>query len=153
MLCHTWLIIKVFSLAYFTFSKHLPIEHRDCQKFKSFLMNLCLKVKEVHQVRWMSVFLAVETVYKTLDSLITLFTDDKDAKAKGYGKKMIQHDFIATTYLLMDVWPVVTELCLVFQKADLDVSLVKVSVDHCKKLLNVRYQKWRQSRPSSQVTE
>ena len=46
-----------------------------------------LKVKEVHQVRWMSVFLAVETVYKTLDSLITLFTDDKDAKAKGYGKK------------------------------------------------------------------
>ena len=95
-----------------------------------------LKVKEVHQVRWMSVFLAVETVYKTLDSLITLFTDDKDAKAKGYGKKMIQHDFIATTYLLMDVLPVVTELCLVFQKADLDVSLVKVSVDHCKKVLN-----------------
>ena len=46
-----------------------------------------LKVKEVHQVRWMSVFLAVETVYKTLDSLVTLFTDDKDAKAKGYGKK------------------------------------------------------------------
>ena len=28
-------------VAYFTFSKHLPIEHRDCQKFKSFLMNQC----------------------------------------------------------------------------------------------------------------
>ena len=48
-----------------------------------------LKVKEVHQVRWMSVFLAVETVYKTLDSLITFFMEDKEAKSKGYSKKII----------------------------------------------------------------
>ena len=84
-----------------------------------------LKVKEVHQVRWMSVFIAVQTIYTTLDSLITYFTQDKDAKGKGYQKKMTQHDFIATTYLLMDVLPVVSQLCLMFQKADIDVSLFK----------------------------
>ena len=57
-----------------------------------------LKVKEIHQVRWMSVFIAVQTIYKTLDSLITYFTQDKDAKGKGYQKKMIQHGFIATSH-------------------------------------------------------
>lgn len=92
-----------------------------------------LKVKEVHEVRWLSVYLAVETVYKILDLLITFFTQDKDAKSKGYAKKLIQYDFISSTYLLMDVLPVVTKLCLLFQRTDLDVSLVKVNVDSCKK--------------------
>ena len=94
-----------------------------------------LKIKEVHEVRWFSVYLAVQTVYKCLDSLITFFSTDTDAKAKGYGKKLIQQDFIASTYMLMDVLPIVSELCLVFQKSDLDVSMVKVSVDHCKMAL------------------
>ena len=77
----------------------------------------------------MPVFIAVQTIYKTLDSLITYFTLDKDAKGKGYqGKKMIQHAFIATTYLLMDVLPAVSQLCVMFQKADIDVSLIKIHV-------------------------
>ena len=58
----------------------------------------------------------VITVYKCLDSLITYFTTDKDAKSKGFSKKLIQHNFIGTTYLLMDVLPVISELCLIFQK-------------------------------------
>jgi len=79
----------------------------------------------------MPVFIAVQTIYKTLDSLITYLhnTQDKDAKGKGYqGKKMIQHAFIATTYLLMDVLPAVSQLCVMFQKADIDVSLIKIHV-------------------------
>lgn len=83
----------------------------------------------------MSIYLAIQTIYKTLDSLITFFATDKDAKSKGWNKKLIQHDFIATTYMMMDVLPIVTELCLVFQKADLDVSMVKVTVDHAKESL------------------
>jgi len=31
----------------------------------------------------------------------------------------------------MDVLPVITELCLVLQKTDLDISMVEVCVDSC----------------------
>ena len=95
-----------------------------------------LKIKEVHEVRWLSTYIAVSTVFRTLDSLLTFFTTDTDAKSKGYAKKLIQHDFIASTYLLMDVLPVISEMCLVFQKENLDISQVKVQVDHTKSALN-----------------
>ena len=95
-----------------------------------------LKIKEVHEVRWLSTYIAVSTVFRTLDSLLTFFTTDTDAKSKGYAKKLIQHDFIASTYLLMDVLPVISEMCLVFQKENLDISQGKVQVDHTKSALN-----------------
>ena len=47
-----------------------------------------LKVKEVQEVCWMSIYKAVETVYRSMDSLISLFSIEKDAKAKGFAKKL-----------------------------------------------------------------
>ena len=32
-----------------------------------------LKIKEVHEVRWLSTYIAVSTVFRTLDSLLTFF--------------------------------------------------------------------------------
>ena len=94
-----------------------------------------LKMTEVHEVRWLSIYKSVETVYRCLDALITVFSTDKEPKAKGYAKKIGHSDFISTTYMLMDILPVITELCLVFQKTELDVSVVEVSVENCKKTL------------------
>lgn len=79
----------------------------------------------------MSIYKAVETVYCCMDSLITIFSTDKDPKLKVMVKKIGNSDFISTTYLLMDVLPVITELCLVLQKTDLDISMVEVCVDSC----------------------
>lgn len=93
-----------------------------------------MKVKEVHEVRWMSIYKAVDTVFRSLDSLITLFTTDKDAK--GYAKKLATYDFIATTYMLKDILPIITALCLVFQRRDLDVTEVQTNIDHCIRSLN-----------------
>ena len=90
-----------------------------------------LKVKEVHEVHWMSIYKAVETVYRSIDSLISLFSTEKDAKPKGFAKKLGNSDFISTTYMLMDILPIITELCMVFQKTDLDVFTVQVSVQQC----------------------
>ena len=72
----------------------------------------------------MPIYKAAETVYRSLDSLLSVFSSDKDPKVKGYSKKLGNSDYISTTYMLMDVLPIITELCLVFQKTDLDVSLV-----------------------------
>lgn len=79
----------------------------------------------------MSIYKAVETVYCCMDSLITIFSTDKDPKLKVMVKKIGNSDFISTTYLLMDVLPVITELCLVLQKTDLVISMVEVCVDSC----------------------
>ena len=45
-----------------------------------------LKIKEVHEVRWLSVYLAVQTGYKCLDSLITYFTTEKMQNLKAFQK-------------------------------------------------------------------
>ena len=93
----------------FYYFKASAVRTHKLSDIQTLLDEPTLKVKEIHQVIWMSVFIAVQTIYKTLD-----FKQDKDAKGKGYQKKIIQHDFIATTFLLMDVLPVVSQLCLMF---------------------------------------
>lgn len=70
-------------------------------------------------------------VYRSLDSLLTFFRSETSAKGKGHYNKLIQYNFVATTYLRMDVLSIISKLCLVFQKKDLDVSMVEVPVDHC----------------------
>lgn len=68
-------------------------------------------------------------VYGSLDSLLTFFRNETCAKGKGFYNKLIQHDFVGATCLLMDVLSIISKLCLVFQKKDLDVSMVEVHVD------------------------
>ena len=117
----------------FYFFKGSANRNEKLKDIQSLLDEPTLKVKEVHEVRWLSIYKAVETVYRCLDSLLSLFSTEKDPKAKGYSKKLGNTDFISTTYMLMDILPIITELCLVFQKSDLDVSLVQVSVEQCLK--------------------
>lgn len=42
-----------------------------------------LKYREVHQVRWLSFYQALDAVYRTLDSLISYFSTATDSKAAG----------------------------------------------------------------------
>ncbi|XP_060556337.1 uncharacterized protein C17orf113-like [Ruditapes philippinarum] len=90
-----------------------------------------LRFKEVHAVRWMSFFSALEAVYKGLDPLITYLaaTPMSDAKAQGLKKKIATLKFISITYIMMDIIPIVTQLNLFFQKEITDVALVKVKID------------------------
>ncbi|XP_070575181.1 E3 SUMO-protein ligase KIAA1586-like [Ptychodera flava] len=55
----------------------------------------------------------------------------KDPAAKGLLKYMATTQFIFITYLMMDVIPVVSKLCLDFQSDSLDVAKAKVSLDLC----------------------
>ena len=81
---------------------------------------------KVHQVRWLSFYKALETVYRTLDSLLTFFSSSTDAKAIGLKKKIGEDFFIRTTYALMDIMHPVMGLNLFFQKKDVDIGLVQV---------------------------
>ena len=88
-----------------------------------------LRYKEIHAVRWLSFYEALVAVYRTTDVLITYLTNRdaaKDPKAKGLLKAMKTRDHIFVTYLMMDVIPIVSAMCLTFQKKDLDVVQAKV---------------------------
>ena len=55
----------------FYYFKASAVRTHKLSDIQTFLDEPTLKVKEVNQVRWMSVFIAVQTIYTTLDSLIT----------------------------------------------------------------------------------
>ena len=98
----------------------------DIQKI---LDDSVVKYKEVHSVRWLSFFKAVETVYRTLDSLITYFDSlSDDPKAKGMKKKIAQELFISITYGMMDWLKPIMSLSQFFQQKNIDVGVVKVNV-------------------------
>ncbi|XP_053396558.1 zinc finger protein 862-like [Mercenaria mercenaria] len=95
----------------------------------------CLTIKEIHSVRWLSYFNALETVFRTMDSIFTyleeLHSTGKDPKATGLKKKMATDTFVGTTYMLMGAMAPVTILSQFFQTENIDIALVKVKLDLC----------------------
>ena len=88
-----------------------------------------LKMKEMHAVRWFAFYSALETVYRSWDALVTYFANHRnDAKAAGFLKKLTQVENVATMYYLMDVIPWLTQLNQIFQKEDLDVSIIRACI-------------------------
>ncbi|XP_052085604.1 zinc finger protein 862-like [Mytilus californianus] len=113
----------------FYYFKASPTREGELHEVQSVLNLPILKCKEIHAVRWLSCFEAVQAVYRSLDALISYFHKrqaSKDPKAKGLLKKMATTSFIYITYMLMDVLPIVSKLCLTLQKQDLDVAVAKV---------------------------
>lgn len=93
-----------------------------------------LTYKELHSIRWLSYYNALQTVHRTIDSLLTYLTDmsqdvSKDPKANGLKKKIGTDKFITITALMMDVMAPVTVLSQFLQTENVDVALVKVKLD------------------------
>ena len=115
----------------FYYMKASATREHELHKVQEVLNHPVLKYKEIHAVRWLSCYEAVEAVYRTLDPLISYFHQrkaSKDPKAKGLLKAMASTQFIYITYLLMDVLPIVSRLCLQLQAENLDVAKAKVLI-------------------------
>ena len=113
----------------FYYFRASPTRASELQHIQEVLEHPTLKYKEIHAVRWLSFYEALAAVYRTIDPLITYLhqrSAKKDPKAKGLLKKLASEEHIYITYLLMDVMPIVSKLCLTFQKEDLDVTKAKV---------------------------
>lgn len=70
--------------------KNSPCRQDKLSKIQNILDSPCIKYKEVHSVRWLSFYIALEAVYRTLDSLLTYLAEanpQKDPKAAGLKKK------------------------------------------------------------------
>ena len=105
---------------FFYHFKRSALHRTKINAIQSILEDPILQYKELHSVRWFSMYSALETVYRTWGSLATYFKTEmeqaNDSTAKSFFKKMTSFVFIAVTHLLMDIIPKVTQLSLFFQK-------------------------------------
>ena len=95
---------------------------------------------------------ALQTVYRTWASLATYMETEmessNDSVAKGFFKKITSFAFIATTHLLMDIIPKITQLSLFFQKENIDLAMLRPSVDSV-----VQQLEWLKSNDGDHVSE
>jgi hypothetical protein len=115
-----------------------PAKVDSLEKVQKILEEPVVKFKEVHAIRWLSFFLAIETVVKALHSLLTYLQSrnpQQDPKAQGLLKKVAQEQFIRILYGMMDWLQPIMALSQFFQQKDIDISLVKVNVQTCIKEL------------------
>ena len=134
--CTAHRLIELLTNIFYYFKKS-ALRNEKLKAIQEVLNKPKMKYKEIHQVRWLSFYKALETLYLTWDSLVTFFEQevankqDKDGKIKGYIKKLTEYDFAARIHMMMDVMPNIMELTLVFQKRDLDCSIIAPAVQAC----------------------
>ena len=90
---------------------------------------ITLRLKKAVHTRWLSHEAAVTAIRRTLPSLMATLESEvagkDDAVARGLLHAIKTYDFVATTYLLCDVLPHLTSLSLLFQKEDVDLSVIQ----------------------------
>ena len=99
-----------------------------------------IKCKLAKDVRWLSHDMAIKAVLRTLPSLLVNLdreaSENDEPTAHGLLKFMKGYKFVACAYLLSDVLPHLSRLSRIFQKQDVDLSLVqfclKTTVDSIK---------------------
>jgi len=118
----------------FYYFRGSPKRAARIQDIQILLEDPVLTYKELHSVRWLSYYNALQSVHRTIDSLLSYFTDvtqdvSKDPKANGLKKKIGTVKFISITALMMDAMAPVTILSQFLQTENVDVALVKVKLD------------------------
>ncbi|XP_074632698.1 zinc finger protein 862-like [Acropora palmata] len=94
------------------FFEHSSLHCSKLQSVQEALKEPVLSVKEVHSVRWLAFFSALDSVFRCWVSIVTTLGNEAsdqgkgNAKAKGLLKAMTKFSFLATMHFLMDVVPI-----------------------------------------------
>ena len=91
-----------------------------------------IKIKECHEIRWISFCSAIEAVFKTWLSLVTYFSRHSDSTSRSIHAKLTDYRFVYTMHFLLDILPHVAQLSLLLQKRDIDIAAVKPAVENLK---------------------
>ena len=118
---------RTLEMIFYHFKKS-PVKSDKVENIQKMLDEPKLKYREVHQIRWLSFYEAMDTVYRTLDSLLTYLGEvsSDDPAAAGIKKRVGDELFVSLTYGMMDILPPIMKLSLIFQKKDLDIGIVQV---------------------------
>ncbi|XP_046546804.1 zinc finger protein 862-like [Haliotis rubra] len=89
--------------------------------------------KEIHSVRWFSIYNALEAVFRTWKPLALFLESERvetnNSTAKGILQRISSYKFLLVLHLLMDIIPTMTRLSLQFQKEDIDLAALRPSID------------------------
>ena len=121
---------------YFNKSSNKVQTLEELQKILNFPV---LKIREIHEVKWLSFFEALLSVYRTLPALLAYLDSirkQKDPKGDSIAKRIASKKFIYLTCLMLDVLAPIMVLSQQFQKQDLDPGMVSVHLETCKSSLN-----------------
>ena len=117
------------------FFEHSSLHCSKLQSVQEALKEPVLSVKEVHSVRWLAFFSALDSVFRCWVSIVTTLGNEAsdqgkgNAKAKGLLKAMTKFSFLATMHFLMDVVPIMQRVSKAFQREDADFSIIMPLVD------------------------
>ena len=114
---------------YFYHFKKSPKKVEALHAVQSVLEEPAIKYREIHEIRWLSTYDAITSLYRTLDSFITYCSNSDNLSATGLRKKVATTMFISVLYSMMDILRPIMELSLVVQTKDLDIGKVKVCLN------------------------
>jgi hypothetical protein len=106
---------------------HYSTKHAaKLKEIQSVLQSAERKFHQVFHTRWLSFEGAVDAIVASIDPLFTVLIEDStsDPTAKGILKFVTTYSFLATTYLLADILPVLARLSKRFQRSQVDFTTV-----------------------------
>lgn len=111
---------------YFRQSANRTSELKDIQKV---LDSPELKIKEVHEIRWLAFNDALWAVFHSYQVLVTYFRKNRKLqKERELLEKLLDYRFVAAMHMMMDIIPHLAQLCLLLQKSDLDIAAIKPAI-------------------------
>ena len=121
--------VKQYQLYVNNIYRYFHYSTKHAAKLKAIQSILQLAERKFHQVfhtRWLSFEGAVDAIVASLDPLFTVLIEDSssDPTARGILKFMANFIFLATTYLLADILPVLARLSKRFQRSQVDFTTV-----------------------------
>ncbi|KAM3875379.1 uncharacterized protein C17orf113-like [Diretmus argenteus] len=89
-----------------------------------------ISLKQPCAVRWLSLQRAVDSIQLNWPALVTQLGKEAEGNAQALGlhREILTYQYIAWIHTLADVLPVMTKLNLVFQKDDVNLSMIKPMV-------------------------
>lgn len=117
----------------YQFYHNSPVRMAGLEAIQVVLGDQTLKLKEAKDVRWLSHNAAIQTLRRTLPSVVASLEREAvergEPVALGLAKMIKTYEFVATLYLFSDILPHVCRLSLVFQQQDVDLALVRPQVN------------------------
>ena len=100
--------------------------NRQCElvEIQKILDDPKVKVRECHEIRWITFYEAVHAVFKIWTSLVIYFSRHTDQKSQSLHRRITEYKFVAILHMLLDILPSVAHMSLIFQKQDIDIAAV-----------------------------
>ncbi len=125
----------------FYFYQNSPVRMASLHAIQEILNDPVIKCKQAKDVRWLSHDKAIKAIVSSLPSLLVSLDREASEKgepiATGLLKFMKTYKFVACAYLMSDVLPHLSRLSKIFQKENVDFSLIQPCLQSTIDAINV----------------